>query len=317
MKKISVCVCCFNEEENIELMYEAITKEMKALPQYDYEIIFEDNNSADKSQEILTGLCAKDKHLKAIFNQVNYGVDRSNTNCMMSVTGDAYIGLTCDFQDPPSMIPQFIKEWENGYKIVWGQKTKSNESKVKRLCRNIYYGIIDKFSDYKMLRNVIGFGLIDREALDTMLKTIKQDPLLHVRHLACELGYDIKLIPYEQNKRQRGKSSYNIARYFQFAVISLCNTSLKPLRIMTVVGMLTAMLSLVIAAVYFLYKITHWNTFDAGMAPLIIGMFFVSAVQLVCTGILGEYVGIVLRRVTNKPIVLEKQRLNFDEEGKA
>lgn len=314
MKKISICVCCYNEEENIELMYQAITKEMKAIPRYDYEIIFEDNASTDRSQEILIGLCEKDKHLKAIFNQTNYGADRSSTNLLMSSTGDAHIGITCDFQDPPTMIPQFIEEWENGYKIVWGQKVKSKESCIKRICRNMYYGIIDSFSDYKMLRNVIGFGLIDREALDVMRKIIKQDPLLHVRHLACELGYDIKLIPYEQQKRQRGKSSYNIARYFQFAVISLCNTSLKPLRIMTVVGMLTALLSLVVAAVYFIYKLTHWYTFNAGMAPLVIGMFFVSAVQLFCVGLLGEYVGIVLRRVTNKPVVVEKMKINFNED---
>ena len=314
MKKISIGVCCFNEEENIELMYEAITKEMKALPQYDYEIIFEDNDSTDSSQEILRRLCAKDRHLKAIFNQVNFGIDRSSTNCMMNVSGDAYIGITCDFQDPPTMIPQFIKEWENGYKIVWGQKTKSKENKLKRLCRNIYYGIIDSLSDYKMLRNVIGFGLMDRSVLDVVLRTIKQDPFLHIRHLACELGYDIKLIPYEQQKRERGKSSYNIARYFQFAVISLCNTSLKPLRIMTVVGMMTAILSILITFVYFVYKITHWYTFNAGMSPLVIGMFFVSAVQLFCIGLLGEYVGIILRRVTDKPVVVEKERINFNEE---
>lgn len=214
------------------------------------------------------------------------------------------------------MILEFIREWENGYKIVWGQKTKSKENGIKRACRNIYYGIIDSFSDYKMLRNVIGFGLVDRSALDVLLKTIKQDPLLHIRHLACELGYDIKFLSYEQQKRQRGKSSYSIGRYFQFAVISLCNTSLKPLRIMTATEMLTAMLSLFIAFVYFIYKITHWYTFDAGMAPLVIGLFFVSAVQLFCIGLLGEYVGIVLRRVTNKPIVVEKEILNFDDTEK-
>ena len=313
MKKISIGVCCFNEEDNIELMYKAIKNEMEALPQYDYEIIFEDNASTDNSQEILRKLCLDDRHLKAILNQANFGAERSYVNCMMNASGDAHICITCDFQDPPSMIPEFIKEWENGFKIVWGQKASSKENKIKWICRNIYYGIIDSFSDYKMLRNVIGFGLMDRSVVDIAIKTMKQDPLLHIRHLACELGYKIKLIPYEQQKRERGKSSYNIVRYFQFAVISLCNTSLKPLRIMTVIGVFTATLSLLVALVYFIYKITHWYSFNVGMAPLVIGMFFVSAVQLFCIGLLGEYVGIILRRVTNKPVVVEKERLNFDD----
>ena len=315
MKKIGVNICCYNEEGNIELMYEAVSKEMQAFPQYEYEIVFSDNNSSDKSQEILKNLCEKDKHVKAIFNLSNYGADRSANNLLINSTADAWIGITCDFQDPPSMIPIFIREWEKGYKIVWGQKTKSKENIIKRFCRNIFYKIIDSFSEYKTLRHVIGFGLMDKSVRETLIKTIRQDPLLHSRYLVCELGYDVKLIPYEQGIRKRGKSSYNISKYFQFAITSLCNTSLKPLRIMTVLGMCTAALSLIVAAIYFVYKVTHWYTFDAGMAPLVIGLFFASAIQLFCIGLLGEYIGIILRRVTDKPVVVEKQRINCNDDG--
>lgn len=313
MKTIGVNICCYNEEDNIELMYEAVTNEMKAFPQYNYEIVFADNNSVDKSQEILRNLCAKDVHVKAIFNQANYGADRSANNLLINSTADAWIGITCDFQDPPSMIPIFIREWEKGNSIVWGQKIKSKENKIKRACRSLYYDILDWFSDYKLLRHVIGFGLMDKSVRETLIKTLKQDPLIHSRYLVCELGYTIKLIPYEQAERKRGKSSYNVSKYFQFAITSLCNTSMKPLRIMTVLGMISAIISLLIAFVYFIYKITHWYTFDAGMAPLVIGLFFASAVQLFCIGLLGEYIGIILRRLTNTPVVVEKERINFDD----
>ena len=313
MKKISVCVCCFNEEENIELMYQAITKEMQAFPNYDYEILFEDNDSSDKSQAILREICAKDSHVRAIFNAVNFGPDRSSVNCMSSATGDAILCITCDFQDPPEMIPEFIKYWEEGYSIVWGQKTSSKESKIKRACREIYYSVIDKFSDHKQLRDCIGFGIMDRSVLEVLLPTIKQDPLVHVRHLVTEYGFNMKLLPYEQQERLRGKSSYNISRYFDFAIISLCNTSTKPLRMMTVMGIVTAVGSLLVGLFYLIYKLTHWYTFEAGQAPLVIGMFFFAAAQLFCIGILGEYVSILLRKTTERPIVVEKERLNFDE----
>ena len=278
MKKISICVCCYNEEENIELMYQALTEQMKKVPEYDYEILFEDNDSEDTSAEILRRIAASDKRVKVILNQTNFGPDRSTVNCMRHMTGDAYIGIPCDFQEPPEMIPEFIHEWEKGHDIVWGQKLRSKENPLKRLCRNVFYSIIDLFSEHKQFRHVIGFGITDKKVIDIILQTIVQDPEVNIRYAISEYGFDVKLIPYKQQKRLRGKSSYTFAKYYSFAITSLCNTSIKPLRLMTVFGMLVALLSVLVAFFYLIYKLTHWDTFDAGMAPLIIGMFFFGAV---------------------------------------
>ncbi len=314
MKKISICVCCYNEEENIELMYQALTEQMKKIPEYDYEILFEDNDSEDTSAEILRRIAASDKRVKVILNQTNFGPDRSTVNCMRHMTGDAYIGIPCDFQEPPEMIPEFIHEWEKGHDIVWGQKLRSKENPLKRLCRNVFYSIIDLFSEHKQYRHVIGFGITDRKVIDIILQTIIQDPEVNIRYAISEYGFDVKLIPYKQQKRLRGKSSYTFAKYYSFAITSLCNTSIKPLRLMTVFGMLVALLSVLVAFFYLIYKLTHWDTFDAGMAPLIIGMFFFGAVQVFSIGLLGEYVGVLIRKVTDKPVVVEKETINFEEE---
>lgn len=313
MKKISICVCCYNEEENIELMYQALTEQMKKVPEYDYEILFEDNDSEDTSAEILRRIAASDKRVKVILNQTNFGPDRSTVNCMRHMTGDAYIGIPCDFQEPPEMIPEFIHEWEKGHDIVWGQKLRSKENPLKRLCRNVFYSIIDLFSEHKQYRHVIGFGITDRKVIDIILQTIIQDPEVNIRYAISEYGFDVKLIPYKQQKRLRGKSSYTFAKYYSFAVTSLCNTSIKPLRLMTVFGMLVALLSVLVAFFYLIYKLTHWDTFDAGMAPLIIGMFFFGAVQVFSIGLLGEYVGVLIRKVTDKPVVVEKETINFED----
>jgi len=314
MKKISIGVVCYNEEENIEKMYEALTKQMQLLLDYNYEIVFEDNNSQDASQDILRKLASKDKHVKVILNMTNFGPMRSGTNCMASVSGDVYMSLPCDFQEPPEMLPEFIKYWEEGYDIVWGQKIKSEENTVKYFLRKIYYKIIKILSDYPQLEQVTGFGVMDKRVLDTVLQTKLQDPDIAIRHLVVEYGFNIKLLPYRQRKRLHGKSSYNISRYFSFAITSLCNTSVKPLRIMVVLGMITACISLICAVVYFIYKLRYWNSFNLGLAPIIIGLFFFSSIQLFCIGILGEYIGIILRKTMDKPVVLEKERINFDEE---
>ncbi len=313
MKKISIGVCCYNEEDNIELMYEALTEQMKKVPEYDYEIIFADNDSSDSSQEILKNIAGKDKKVKVILNQTNFGPDRSHVNCMSRATGEAFIGIPCDFQEPPEMIPEFIREWEKGHEVVWGQKVRSKENPLKRLCRNFFYALIDLFSDHKQYRHIIGFGLTDRKVIDIVLQTIQQDPEVNIRYAITEYGFDVKLLPYTQQKRLRGKSSYNFARYYNFAITSLCNTSIKPLRLMTIFGMFVALLSVLVAFFYLVYKLTHWDTFDAGMAPLIIGMFFFGAVQVFSIGLLGEYVGVLIRKVTDKPVVVEKETINFED----
>lgn len=316
-KKISIGVPCYNEQDNIELMYQAITEQMKLLPEYDYEIIFADNDSKDHSQDIMRIIASKDKKVKVIINQTNFGPERSCVNLYRNASGDCYIAIPCDFQEPPEMIPEFIKEWEQGHDIVWGQKKKSKENPIKYLCRKMFYGIINALSDYPQLNQVTGFGLIDRKVIDVCLVTQIQDPEYNARHLVCEYGFDIKLIPYTQQKRLRGKSSYNMASYFRFAITSLCNTSVKPLHLMTLTGFFTSFGCILVALFYLVYKIIHWASFDVGMAPLVIGLFFVSGIQLFCMGILGEYITVIVRRTTNRPLVLEKEKINFDEEEKS
>lgn len=313
MKKISIGICCYNEEENIDLMYKAVTEQMKQLPQYDYELIFADNASEDSSPDILKKIASEDKHVKVILNQTNFGPTRSAINLITKMTGDAFVGLPCDFQEPPEMIPDFINEWEKGYDIIWGQKIRSRENPLKRVCRNVFYFIIDLFSEKKQIRHITGFGLQDKKVIDIIRKTVIQDPEINIRYAVSEYGFKVKLLPYTQQKRLRGKSSYNFTRYYNFAITSLCNTSIKPLRMMTVLGMFIALMSVVVALFYLVYKLTHWNTFNAGMAPLIIGMFFFGAVQVFSIGLLGEYVGVLIRKVTDKPVVVEKETINFED----
>lgn len=316
MKKICIGVCCFNEEKNIEAMYKAITKEMQKLPEYSYDILFEDNCSTDDSQNILRTLAKKDKHVKVIFNQTNFGIYRSSTNNLTNQTGDAFISLPCDFQEPPEMIPDFIHFWEAGYDIVWAKKEKSKESKFKFLCRTIYYKIINIFSDHKQLEHVTTFGLMDRKVINTILPTKLQDPELSVRHLVMEYGFNIKLLPYVQQKRHYGKSSFTFSSYLSFAITSLCVTSTKPLRIMTIVGVIASFGSFLVALIYFIYKLLHWTSFQTGIAPMIIGLFCISSIQLFCLGILGEYLTLLMRKMTNQTLVVESERLNFEENDK-
>lgn len=313
MKKISVGVCCYNEEDNIRQMYEALTKELSSLHNYDYEIIFADNDSKDASQNILRQIASEDNHVRAIFNLTNFGVDRSGINLYESISGDVYIGIPCDFQEPPEMIPVFIEEWEKGYDVVYGRKEKSTENPIKYSLRKFYYYFIEKMSDYPQLNQVTGFGLMDKKVLDIVGSIQKQDPGYNIRNLVSEFGFNIKLIPYTQRKRERGKSSYNIYRYFDFAVTSLVNTSVKPLHMMTVLGFGISTACFFVALFYLIYKLVNWDKFDAGIAPLVIGLFFVAGIQLFCIGILGEYIAVLLRRVTNKPLVLEKERINFED----
>lgn len=313
-KKISIGICCYNEEDNISLMYEAVTKEMKQIDNYDYEIIFSDNSSTDSSQSILKEIAEKDEKVKVIINQTNFGAERSGINCYYNASGDAYIGLACDFQDPPDFIPEFIREWEKGYDIVWGQKIKSKEDPIKYLCRSFFYKIIKVLSDHPQYEQVTGYGLVDKKVLDILYITQRQDPEYTMRNLACEYGFKTKLIPYTQRARERGKSKYGLYDYFHFAITSLVNTSTKPLHILTVVGFAVSVLCILVALFYFVYKITHWDSFDVGMAPMLIGLFMVSGIQMFCIGILGEYISVILRRVTDKPVVVEREKINFSSD---
>ena len=310
MKHISVMTPCYNEEGNIRNIYTAVKEQFDKLPQYTYEHIFIDNYSTDHSREILRKLAAEDKNVKVILNARNFGPNRSGSYGMLQGTGDALICIVCDLQDPPEMIPTFLKKWEEGYKVVLGQKTKSKENPIMFRIRKLYYKIMESMSEAEHLTNVTGYGLFDKEVLD-MIKWM-DDPDPYIRGLVPQLGYKWCLVEYTQQERTSGKSSYNFSRYFDFAITGLTHVSQKPLRIVTMTGICMSVVSFILAIVYLIYKLVHWYEFDAGTAPILIGMFLLGSVQLACLGVIGEYIGAILTKVTKRPMVVEEERINFE-----
>lgn len=307
--KISITVPCYNEEKNVRPMAETLISIMEQLD-YDYEIVFTDNDSKDKTKEILRELAAENKKIKVLINNRNYGVGgRSGRNTLRYLSGDAILYLPCDFQEPPELIPQFIKYWEEGYKVVCGQKIGSKEGKIKYFCRCLFYKIIDRFSDVPQYRNMSGLSLADREVYEEYMKT---DEELQFRYALADMGYEIKLVQYVQQKRRSGKSSYNLWRYLAFALTSMVNTSTTPLRIMTIVGFCMSLISFLISVIYLVMKLILWHRFQAGVAPVLIGMLFLGSVQLLFLGIMGEYIGVILKKVSRRPDVILSEKINFD-----
>lgn len=312
MKHISVMTPCYNEEGNIVNIYRAVKEQFDKLSQYTYEHIFIDNYSTDHSREILRGLAEKDKNVKVILNARNFGPNRSGTYGMLQGTGDAVICIVCDLQDPPEMIPAFLQKWEEGYKVVMGQKTQSRESVLMFRIRKLYYKIMNFLSETEQLSNVTGYGLFDKEVID-MIKWM-DDPDPYIRGLITQLGYRWCLVEYTQQERKSGKSSYNFSRYFDFAITGLTHVSKKPLRVVTLFGFIMSVISFCIAIVYLVMKLIHWYDFNMGTAPILIGMFLLGSIQLAVVGVIGEYIGAILTRITKRPMVVEEERINFDAE---
>lgn len=310
MKKISLFTPCYNEEGNVYSLYQKVTEVMKQLPQYDYEYIFIDNCSTDNTASILQKMAAEDKRIKVIFNQKNFGPSRSGSYGFFQTSGDVSICLACDFQDPPELIPKFVEKWEQGAKVVWGKKEGSDESRLMYATRCLYYKIIKGMADNEQYENVTGFGLYDKEVVDMLRKYAGPSP--NFRNMISEFGYDIEFIQYHQPKRKSGHSSYNLFKYMNIALNDMVNTSRLPLRMATFIGMIVAVVSFVIAVFYLVLKLMYWEQYDIGTATLVIGMFFIGAVQIMFIGIVGEYVGEILLRMSDKPMVVEKGRLNFD-----
>ena len=312
MKKISLFTPCYNEEKNVLNMYNKVTEIMSQVEGYDYEYVFIDNCSTDRTAEILKEIAGKDKRVKVIINQRNFGPSRSGSYGFFQTSGDASICFACDFQDPPEMIPEFIKKWESGYKVVWGKKTDSKESGILKFIRKRYYKIVKKLADSEQYENVTGFGLYDKEVMNLLKQC--SDPEPNFRNLIGEFGYEVAFVNYVQEKRKEGKSSYNFFRYFNVALHSVVTTSKIPLRMCTVLGFLVAGFSFLVGMAYLIVKLIFWNSFNIGLAPVVIGVFFLGAVQLFFLGVLGEYIGEILTRQMNRPLVVEKERINFDEE---
>ncbi|PQJ09478.1 glycosyltransferase [Flavipsychrobacter stenotrophus] len=311
-KHISVITPCYNEEGNVALLVEAIGKIFDHLPQYTYEHVLIDNCSVDKTPEILREIAAVNKHVKVILNERNFGWIRSPFHGLIQCYGDAVIYMVSDFQEPPEMIPKFLEKWEEGYKIVIGIKEQSKENPVMFAIRSFFYKILASASDGEpTIKNFTGFGLYDQKFIKIVRGLDDQYPYL--RGLVSELGFRRYEIPYVQPDRFAGKTSSNFFRLYDVAMLGFTNHSKLPLRISAFIGFFSAIISLLMGVGYLIYKLIFWNWFEVGLAPLVIGVFFFSSVQLFFIGIIGEYIGAINTQVRKRPLVIERERLNFDE----
>ena len=314
MKTISIVTACYNEEENVYELYTSVKEIFKNL-NYKYEHLFIDNCSTDRTVSILEEIASKDKNVKIIVNSRNFGHIRSPWHAMLQTTGDAVIGMCADFQDPPELIPEFIKKWEEGYKIVIAKKTKSKENKLMYFFRTFFYKLLNSVSEVELIENYSGYGLSDRSIIEIYRKL--KEPYPYGRGLASEIGYEKAVIEFTQPKRKHGKTKNNFYTLYDMAMLGIVSHSKLPLRIATLFGFILSILSFVIALGYLILKLLHWDSYSAGTIPILIGIFFFSAVQLFFLGILGEYIGVLLVRVTDRPHVFEKKRVNFDDEAES
>jgi polyisoprenyl-phosphate glycosyltransferase len=310
MKKllISIVTPCFNEEGNIDELYERIRTVMDSS-KYNYEHIFIDNASTDGTAKKMRSLTAQDKRVKVILNTRNFGHVRSPIYALMQASGDAVIGMASDLQDPPERIPEFLQKWEEGYPVVIGIKEKSETSVLFHLLRTIYYRVLRSLSDVDLIENFTGFGLYDRKVMDIVRKM--DDPYPYFRGIVADLGFDVAKIIFTQPRRKRGLSKNNFYTLYDLAMLGLTSYSKVPLRIATMFGFLSALISFLIGLIYLVYKLIFWYQFSLGSAPLVIGLFFLGSVQLMFLGIVGEYIGAIYTQVMHRPLVIEKERINF------
>lgn len=310
MKRVSVLIPCYNERENVVPMSEAIDNIFKTeCSQYEYELIFIDNDSTDGTRELLRGICEKNKNVKAIFNVKNFGQFNSPYYGILQTTGDCTISMCCDFQDPVELIPQYLMEWENGYKIVIGIKSSSKENKIMYWLRSVYYKMIKKYSNVEQIEHFTGSGLYDRDFVEVLRDL--DDPTPFLRGIVAELGFKRKEIEYEQPQRRAGKTHNNFYSLYDAAMLSFTSYTKIGLRLATFMGIGCGMLSAVIALIYLVMKLIFWDNFIAGMAPVLIGMFFLGSVQLFFIGFIGEYILSINQRVMKRPLVIEEERINF------
>lgn len=315
MKKISIMIPCYNEIENVKPISEAIVKVLtEELAQYDYEILFIDNASTDGTREKLEEICAANPKIKAIFNVTNFGQFNSPFHGMCQTTGDCTICMRCDFQDPVEMIPVLVGEWEKGHRIVSCIKTSSKENPILYFLRSVYYHTIRKMSSVRMIEHFTGFGLYDKTFI-SLLREL-DDPIPFLRGIVAEYGAGFNMIevPYEQQLRRAGKTHNNFYTLYDAAMLSFTSYTKVGLRLATFVGLLCSAVSFIVAIVYLVLKLTNWSGFNAGSAPVVIGVFLLGGVQLMFLGLLGEYILNINTRVIHRPLVVEERRINFEEE---
>lgn len=306
---ISIVTPCYNEEGNVEELYRQIRDVMAALPDYDYEHIYIDNASQDGTVPILRRIAADDKRVKVIVNIRNFGHIRSPYHAFLQAKGEVVIVMVSDLQDPPQLIADFLQKWREGFKIVLGQKIESEESGLMFALRKTYYRIVSKLADVKLVQNVTGFGLYDREVVEQFRKL--DDVYPYVRGLISELGYPVARIPYRQPNRRSGITKNNFYTLYDMAMLGFTSHSKVPLRLATMTGFVMSFVCLLVAVVYLLYKIFFWYQLTVGVAPIVIGLFLFASVQLFFIGVLGEYIGAIHTQVLHRPLVVEKERINF------
>jgi glycosyltransferase involved in cell wall biosynthesis len=308
MKKISIVTPCYNEEENIPELYERIRTVMQDC-KYNYEHIFIDNASTDHTPAIIRGLVSKDKRVKAIVNMRNFGHIRSPYYGLLQARGDAVIILASDLQDPPERIKEFIQKWECGFKVVIGVKTASQESGLFYFMRTLYYRVLRRLSDVDLIEHYTGFGLYDQKVIELLRQF--NDPYPYFRGLIADIGYPIERIEFVQPERKRGITKNNFYTLYDLAMLGLTGYTKIPLRLAAMLGFVAAAISFLVGLVYLIYKLIFWANFSVGLAPAVIGLFFLGSVQMIFLGIIGEYIGAIYTQVLHRPLVVEKERINF------
>ena len=310
-KLISVVTACYNEEDNVLELYNQVKNVFKKLPQYNYEHIFIDNSSKDNTVKILREIANKDKNIKIIVNLKNFGALRSPIHALYQISGLAVIMIVADLQDPPYLIADFLKKWEEGYKIVIAVKEKSKENKLMLFVRKIFYNIISRISESEQVKNFTGYGLYDRQFIEIIKKI--DDPYPYFRGMVTEFGFNRTEVPFIQPLRSKGKSKLSFYFLYDVAMLGFVNHSKVPLRLASFIGFSVAIINILVAIGYTIYKLLFWDNFQVGMAPLVIGIFFFGGVQLFFLGIIGEYIGAIFTQVKKRPLVIEKERINFEE----
>jgi glycosyltransferase involved in cell wall biosynthesis len=312
MKLISIVTPCYNEEENVEDLHAQIVQVMSELPGYEFEHIYIDNASTDGTVPILRRLAATDSRVKVILNARNFGHIRSPFHGILQARGDAVICMSSDLQEPPILIKEFVRKWEEGFKAVLGVKTHSQETRLLFMLRKLYYRVLGRLSEVRLVENFTGFALYDQHVVQILRKI--DDPYPYIRGLIADIGFEAAKVEFLQPTRKRGITKNNLYTLYDMAMLGFTNNTKIPLRLATMVGFITAAISFLAGAFYFVYKLIYWESFTVGLAPLLVGLFFFGGIQLFFLGIVGEYIGAIYTQVLHRPLVIEKERINFDSE---
>jgi len=310
MKLISVVTGCFNEEDNIEELHSRIRAQFERLPAYDYEHIFIDNASTDATVARIKAIAANDRRVRLIVNARNFGHIRSPMHALLQARGDAVIAMASDLQEPPELIPEFVRKWEQGYRVVAGVRSGAQNTVAMSFIRRAFYATIGRISETRLIPNFTGFGLYDRSVIEVVRQV--DDPYPYFRGLIADIGFEHAEVPFVQPQRRRGISKNNFYTLYDMAILGITSHSKLPIRLATMAGFALSGLSLLVAIGYLAYKLLRWDQFSIGIAPVVIGFFFFASVQLFFIGILGEYIAAIHTQVLRRPLVVEKERVNFD-----